>query len=63
MLVLLMGRIYEVTTEVSSGDMTYAPSFIKIGSSIQMLLVADKYTDTQRARWFHKSDFISSRPS
>jgi hypothetical protein len=31
MLVLLMGRIYEVRFEMDSGSMIYIPSFIKIG--------------------------------
>jgi hypothetical protein len=41
--------------EMGSGAMTYIPSFIKIGSGIQML---EGYTDTQSAWISHKPTFI-----
>jgi hypothetical protein len=54
MLVLLMGGIYEV----HHWRQLRLPSFIKIGLSIQKLLVGDTYRDTQTARWLHKTAFI-----
>jgi hypothetical protein len=33
-----MGGIYEVAVEMGSSAMTYVPSFIQIGSSIQKLM-------------------------
>jgi hypothetical protein len=35
--------------EMGSGAMIYIPSFIKIGSSIQMLMGGGGFTDTQTA--------------
>jgi hypothetical protein len=38
LLVLLMGGIYEVAIEVASCGMIYIPSFMTIGSGIQVVL-------------------------
>jgi hypothetical protein len=42
-----MGGIYEVAVEIGSGAVTYIPSFIKIGSSIQKLMEGYIYRDTK----------------
>jgi hypothetical protein len=46
--------------EMGSDAMIYVPSFIKIGSGIQMLLGMYTYKHTQTAR-SHKPTFIFSK--
>jgi hypothetical protein len=46
-------------TEMGSGAMIYTPSFIKIGSGIQMLTTGD--TQTHREDGVHKPTFIFSK--
>jgi hypothetical protein len=43
-----MGGIFNWAVEMGSGAMTYAPSFIKIGSGIQKLIGGDTQTHTHR---------------
>jgi hypothetical protein len=38
-LTLLMGVIYEYTVEMASGGMICVPSFIKIGTCVQVILM------------------------
>jgi hypothetical protein len=45
MLVLLMGRIYEVAVLMASGDMIDIPSFINIGTGFRRLL-CDRHIET-----------------
>lgn len=37
MLVLLMGAIYELEIEMTSGGMIYVPSYMKIGRDVQAI--------------------------
>jgi hypothetical protein len=41
-----MGRIYKYAFEMSSGGMSYMPSFVKIGSGTQKLVGEYTYTQT-----------------
>jgi hypothetical protein len=47
-LMLLMGFM-EYAVEMGSGAMVYIPSFMKIGSDLQTLLMGDTYADLQTA--------------
>jgi hypothetical protein len=57
----LMGGIYEVRRWDGLSCQIYIPSFIKIGSGIQILIGGGGFTDTQTAWRSHKPTFIFSK--